>query len=109
MSAAEVSLAVNWWEVDEPWLPYGEVVDVVTDRAVVAAVESGGEIATPTPPEMLPEVGRPPASDPFAEVAELLSPPALAEPSEYMDEDDILLWSASVVPRGLKAASGRDA
>lgn len=53
--------------------------------------KSGGDIATPAAAEMLPDEGRPPPSDPLADVAELRSPPALAEFNEYMDEDDILL------------------
>jgi hypothetical protein len=59
---------------------------------------------------MLPDAGRVPASDPFADVAELLSPPpppALAELIEYIDDDDIRFMSLSIVPpRGLNEASG---
>jgi hypothetical protein len=80
----------------------------VTESAEVMATEgSDGEIAMPCGPEMLPEGGLVPDSDPFADVPALLSPPALAEFNEYMEEEDMRLPSLSFVfPCGLNALSG---
>jgi hypothetical protein len=80
---------------------------VVTDSTDVEV--SGGDVPIALPPGILPDVGLVPVSDPFAELAELGTPPALAEFKEYIEEVDMRFPSDSaVVLRGLKAASGNE-
>jgi hypothetical protein len=91
--------------VDEFWALYGDIDEVVTDSAEVEV--SGCDIPTALPPGIAPEVGLVPASDPFAEAAELWTPPALAEVKEYIDGVDMRFPSDSAAGlRGFKAASG---
>lgn len=70
---------------------------------------SGCDIPSPLFGDKVPDVDLVvvPGSDPFAEAAELSTPPALAELSEYIDEIDIRFVSFSVIERlGPRAASG---
>jgi hypothetical protein len=91
--------------VEELWGLYGDIDEVVTDSADVEV--SGCEIPTALPPGRAPDVGLVPASDPFAEVPELCTPPALVEIKEYIEDVDMRFTSGSAAElRGFKAASG---
>jgi len=90
-----------------PWLPIWLEEDVTTDIAKVDVsgwailfadnVPAGVRVFVPVP-----------TSEPFADAAELGIPPARTEPSEYIEETDVRLFSRSGTEgRGRRAGSGR--
>jgi hypothetical protein len=87
-ACAGVSLVVSWWPPAVPWLPNWFDEEVMTDTAEVDV--SGWDVTEPLLGDKLP-LGPlafgPPASEPLAEAAELCTPPARAELSEYTDSD----------------------
>lgn len=93
--------------MDEFWTLCEETDEVVTDSTDVEV--SGGDVPIGFTPGKFPDVGLVPVSDPFAEAAELGTPPALAEFKEYIEEVDVRFPSDSPVRlRGSKAASGNE-
>jgi hypothetical protein len=83
------------------------VEEVTTDTADVdvSACEIPSALAGDNVPEAV--LAAVPVSDPLADVAELVAPPALAEPSEYIEDTDIRFESKSGIDGfGLNAGSG---
>ncbi len=106
-SGVVVSLGVNWWPFDKFWAVYGDIDEVVTESAEVEV--SACDDPTALPAGIAPGVGLVPASDPLVEVAELCTPPALAELKEYIEDVDMRFPSFSAPDaREFKAASGNE-
>lgn len=92
----ELPTALNW---------LAEEVTTDTADVEVSGCDTPRAFAGDNVTEDLPVA---PFSDPFADAAELGTPPALTELREYMDDTDIRFPSNSVVEAfGRNAASGK--